>query len=406
MAGDESEQHRGRVGSVSTDDTSIETGSELVSALAESERQKRLYETLIASTPDLVYTFDLERRFSFANAALLEMWGRTLEESLGKSLLEIGYEPWHAEMHEREIDQVIASGRPVRGQVPFHHATQGRRIYDYIFVPVFDEAGEVEAVAGTTRDITEYKQAEEEARILNARLEQRVAERTAELEATNAELEAFNYSVSHDLRAPLRSIDGFSQALLDDGTAAADPQSLHYLERIRVSAVRMGELIDDLLDLSRLSREPLEKRPVDLSRLSLLIAQRLREAEPQRDCSFRADPGIEVDGDERLLTILLQNLLENAWKFTRMRERACVEFTAHEQDGEKVYQVRDNGAGFDMKYAGRLFGAFQRLHGSQEYEGTGIGLATVQRVVRRHGGRVWAEAAVDEGAAFYFTLAP
>ncbi len=244
-----------------------------------------------------------------------------------------------------------------------------------------------------------------EAQQANELLEQRVAERTGQLRAANNELETFAYSVSHDLRAPLRGIDGFSQALLEEYTGRLDETGQHYIGRIRAGVQRMSDLIDDLLQLSRLTRHELQLRSVNLSAMAEAIIDELRREQPEREVRFVCAPEVVVQGDPHLLRVMLQNLLDNAWKFTGTREQAHIEFgVREEEDGERVYFVRDNGVGFDMAYGDKLFGAFQRLHGVKDFPGTGIGLATVQRVVYRHGGRIWADAAVDKGASFMFTL--
>ncbi len=262
-------------------------------------------------------------------------------------------------------------------------------------------SGEIVAVFD---DVTERKLADDKIRRLNEELEQRVLKRTAQLEATNKELEAFAYSVSHDLRSPLRSIDGFSQALLEDCAGELDSQGQDYLQRVRNAAQRMGQLIDDLLKLSRMTRSEMHQETVDLSDLARIIASELHETQPQRLVEYIITPGLSVNGDPRLLRVVLENLLGNAWKFTSKCAHARIELGTTEIEGESAYFVRDNGAGFDMAYADKLFGAFQRLHTVTEFEGSGIGLATVQRIIHRHGGRVWAEGAVDKGAIFYFTL--
>jgi signal transduction histidine kinase len=241
-------------------------------------------------------------------------------------------------------------------------------------------------------------------------LEGQVAERTkalwryaTDLEAANRELEAFSYSVSHDLRAPLRAIHGFSQAVMDDAGDRLDAQGLDHLRRVRAAADRMAVLIDDLLELSRVARTEMRAEPVDLSQLAHKVAAELRQGHGSRDVEVRIADGLTATGDQRLLRLALQNLLDNAWKFTSKRPQATVEVGT--ADGtERVFFVRDNGAGFDMTYADKLFGVFQRLHTPNEFPGTGVGLAIVQRVVHRHGGRVWAEGAPDRGATFYFTL--
>jgi PAS domain S-box-containing protein len=255
------------------------------------------------------------------------------------------------------------------------------------------ETPEGRLVTSAIRNISDRKQAE---RVLQ--------QRTADLEAANKELEAFCYSVSHDLRAPLRSIDGFSQILLEDYASKLDPTARDYLQRVCACSQYMGRLIDDLLTLSRITRAELNRQPVDLSRLARQVADELQEAQPARVVDWKIATGLNVQGDAHLLRVALVNLLGNAWKFTAKRAAATIEMGSCATDEKRLYFVRDNGAGFDMAYVDKLFGAFQRLHSVQEFEGIGIGLATVQRIIRRHGGRVWAEGAVDAGATFFFTL--
>jgi signal transduction histidine kinase len=241
---------------------------------------------------------------------------------------------------------------------------------------------------------------------LNEDLEQRVIDRTGELERANAELEAFSYSVSHDLRTPLRAIDGFSQALLEDYASQLDDTARDYLARVRAGAQRMGQLIDDLLKLARVSRTVLNKEPIDLSAIATDIVKELRAAQPDRNVEVKITPAMMDAGDTHLIRIALENLLNNAWKYTGKRAEAMIEFGQRTRGDQLRYYIADNGAGFDMAYAGKLFGAFQRMHDAKEFAGTGVGLATVQRIIHRHGGRIWAEAEVDKGSTFYFTLAP
>jgi PAS domain S-box-containing protein len=269
-----------------------------------------------------------------------------------------------------------------------------------------EEGGQSRPVhfTGVNMDITQRKLAELEIQMLNAELEQRVRQRTAQLETANQELEAFSYSVSHDLRAPLRGIDGWSLALIEDYGQSLDETARRYLERVRSETQRMGLLIDDMLQLSRVTRSEMKIEDVDLSALAHGVAGRLQEENPGRRIEFRIEDRLRVRGDMRLLEVALTNLLNNAVKFTGPRAEARIEFGLTGAAGEPAYFVRDNGVGFNMAYASSLFGAFQRLHKASEFPGTGIGLATVQRVVRRHDGRVWAEAVAGSGATFYFTI--
>ncbi len=236
------------------------------------------------------------------------------------------------------------------------------------------------------------------------RVEAQVQGVNTELLAANKELEAFSYSVSHDLRAPLRSIDGFSLALLDDYADKLDEDGRDNLHRVRAATQRMGVLIDDLLNLSRVTRTEMRLANADLSAVARSIVTDLQDGQPERRVEFRVEESLEAVVDSRLLRIALENLIGNAWKFSSKRESACIEFGRTNCDGSPAYYVRDNGAGFDPTYAERLFGAFQRLHDNAEFPGTGVGLATVQRIIHRHGGRIWAESAVERGATFYFTL--
>jgi signal transduction histidine kinase len=245
---------------------------------------------------------------------------------------------------------------------------------------------------------------DEELQVARNNLERKVDERTAQLAAANKELEAFSYSVSHDLRAPLRSIDGFSQAILEDYADKLDAAGKENLQRVRAAATRMGTLIDDLLKLSRVTRAEMRREASDLSAIVKSIATSLEEAEPSRNVNFKIEDGLTIDGDPRLLRVALENLLRNAWKYTSRHDQARIEFGRSEQSGKSIFYVRDDGAGFDPQYSDRLFGAFQRLHGVNEFPGTGIGLATVQRIIRRHGGDIWAEAEVEKGATFYFSV--
>jgi len=259
--------------------------------------------------------------------------------------------------------------------------------------------------AKLAQEAEERSRAEREILRLNAELEGRVRERTAQLETANRELESFSYSVSHDLRAPLRAIDGFGQALLDDFPENLPGEAKRYLSRIRASTQHMAQLIEDLLKLARVSRGPLERRKVDLGQVAQQVVGELQQREPGRAVEVSVWDGMLAEADPHLLRVAFENLIGNAWKFTAKSARPRIEIGALKDRGRTTFFVRDNGAGFDMAYADKLFGAFQRLHSATEYAGTGIGLATVQRIVHRHGGRIWAEGEVGKGAVFFFTLA-
>lgn len=376
----------------------------------ERERSDRLlrtreheFRTLAENLPDNVVRYDREGRTVYVNPALERTLGATAARMIGMRIRELNPDG-SSEAFAQAVDAALASGKNGEIEIAVPVPSQEPSIHQIRTIVERDEHGEVSGVLAIGRDITERKRAEQEILQLNRELEQRVSERTAQLEAANKELESFAYSVSHDLRAPLRSIDGFSQAVLEDYAGKLDQEGRHYLQRIRHGAQRMAQLIDDMLNLARVTRGELRLERVDLSALAQEIANELARREPGREVSFQAAPGLVVTGDSRFLRVALENLLGNAWKFSSKRPKARIEFGVNRHEGQREYFVRDNGAGFDMNYAGRLFGAFQRLHTTEEYPGNGVGLATVQRIIHRHGGRVWAEGEVDKGATLFFTL--
>jgi signal transduction histidine kinase len=255
-------------------------------------------------------------------------------------------------------------------------------------------------------ELAERAKAEAEVRALSVELEQRVAARTSELTAANKELEAFSYSISHDLRAPLRAINGFSRILLEDYAAILPEEAQHYLRRVCVNADQMGHLIDDLLSFSRLSRQPLSRYPIAHAELVRQCVEDLRDDQKGRQITIHIDNLPDCAADPALLRQVWINLIANAIKYTRRREHAQIEIGSQTEGAATIYFIRDNGVGFDMRYSDKLFGVFQRMHRAEDYEGTGVGLAIVQRVIIRHHGRIWAEAAVDQGATFFFTIMP
>ena len=304
---------------------------------------------------------------------------------------------------------LLVDDRPVGTMVVHNYQPQAFTGQQVFLVRLF--AGQVASALEAARLYAESEarrgraeEAEEQVRALNAELEERVRQRTAELEAANGELEAFCYSVSHALRAPRRSMDGFCQLLIEDYGDRLDDDAQGYLRRVRAASQRMASLIDDLLKLSRITRTEMRRERVDLSQMAQTIVEQFRDAEPERDVSVAIEPGLEANGDSRLLRIVLENLLGNSWKFTAKHSAAHIQFGAEDGEDGRVFSVRDDGAGFDMTYVNKLFGPFQRLHGMQEFDGNGIGLATVQRIITRHGGKVRAEGEVERGACFSFSL--
>lgn len=281
-----------------------------------------------------------------------------------------------------------------------------RFISHNVVTPVFNDAGNLTGYSKILRDVTEQKETEERIRQLTEELEHHVQDRTDQLELVNRELESFTHSVSHDLRAPLRNLARLSQILLSRHHEQLDQESRQYLTYILESSQQALQLATALLDLSRVTSVPLDKRTVDFSQLAEEIVRELQENDPERDVTLNIAEDLNGYGDPVLLKVALQNLLENAWKFTSKTPNAVIEFSSQQENGRTVFYVRDNGVGFDPDYAGKLFQPFQRLHSADEFYGTGVGLATVQRIMHRHGGHIWAKGAIDQGATFFFTLPP
>lgn len=361
---------------------------------------------VIDSAMDAIISVDEDQRIVLYNAAAERMFSCKPEEAIGQPLdrfIPERFRPSHREHIEHfsktnvtkrtmgalgAIFGLRADGTefPIEASIS-QLESEGKKIYTVIL-----------------RDITERKHAEDEVRRLNEELEQRVADRTAQLRAVNKELEAFSYSVSHDLRAPLRHINGFSLALLEDYADKLDETARGYLEEVRGASREMAQLIDDVLQLARVTRSEMHHEVINLSELAETVVAELKNMNGGRDVTVNVEKGLLVQGDKRLLQIALSNLIGNAWKFTSNQTQPRIIFGRELIDNENVYFVRDNGAGFDMNYVNKLFGAFQRLHSENEFDGTGIGLATVRRIIDRHGGRVWGEGKVGEGATFYFTI--
>ncbi len=368
---------------------------------AAAEAAEARASALLEMAPDGVVIVDAGGVINYVNGQTEKMFGHKRGDLLGKPVEVLIPERYRGKhIGHREGYVAEPRTRPMGiGLELYGLRSDGTEFpVEIALSPLHTEQGLI--VIAIIRDVTERRHVESEIKRLNDDLNRRATE----LEAANKELEAFSYSVSHDLRAPLRAIDGFSQALAEDYSDKLDEHGKDYLRRVRAATQRMGDLIDDLLMLSRLTRSEMSRDRVDLSALAEEVISGLRQTTPERRVDVSIQPGMVVEADPHLLRIALDNLLGNAWKFTGKRDDARIEVGAARHDDETAYYVRDNGAGFDMAHADNLFAPFQRLHRTEEFSGTGIGLAMVQRIIRRHGGRIWAESAVGEGATFYFTL--
>lgn len=417
---------------------------ERVQAEQALEEQDAFLRQVIDINPHFIFAKDREGRFTLANRALADATRSTVEAMIGKTDTDVGILPEEAENYRRDDLEVMRTKK--EKVIPEETNTDpwgNIRILHTIKRPIYGKDGTVQQVLGVATDITarrlaerelekhrqdlerqvvartvelseanqrlreeiaERTRAEAEIRRLNAELEARVIERTAQLTASNHDLEAFSYSVSHDLRTPLRSIDGFSRMLEEEYGTQLDLTGLDYIHRVRRSVQRMGLLIDDMLSLFRMSRREMHLGPIDLSELAQSAVSDLALAQPRQNVQVTIHPGLRTKADASLMRVALDNLFSNAWKFTRNCTPACIEFGREQHNGQAAYFVRDNGAGFDMSHADKLFMAFRRAHRDDEFEGTGIGLATVQRAIQRHGGRVWIESAVNQGTTVYFVL--
>jgi PAS domain S-box-containing protein len=369
--------------------TDITEQKRTVQTLRDGERQFR---ELADSMPQIVWSAGPSGHFDYYNRRWYQFTGRPEGISGDESWADVVHPDDQKECLER-WHSATRSGDPYEIEYRLREKTGVYHWFLRRALPVRDPEGRITRWFGTCTNIDAVKHKEDGLRRANA-----------ETDASNHELEAFSYSVAHDLRAPLRSIDGFSQAILEDNGEQLDAQGKSNLSRVRAAAQRMALLIDALLSLSSVSRAEIRIEEVNLTLLARAIGERLAEADPGRDVEIVVQEGLVAEGDAKLLTAVMENLLANAWKFTSQRPKARIEIGLTSKDGQPAYFVRDDGAGFDMAFAKKLFGAFQRLHPTTEFPGTGIGLATVHRIVRRHGGQVWGESEVDRGATFFFTL--
>ncbi len=370
----------------------------------EAEKERIRLARLIDLARDAIFIRDEEGTISYWNEGAERLYGWSRAEALGRRAHELLKADFPRPLHKLAAD--VKKLGAWEGELT-HTGRDGRRIIvasRWLLDRVPEFGPDAFRILEIDTDVTARRVAEDEFMELHAQLEERVHDRTRQLEESNKELEAFCYAVSHDLRAPLRGIDGFTQALVEDYAPHLDDKARHWCERIRAASQKMDQLIEDLLRLSRTTRGELSVGVVDLSAIARQIADDLRMADPTRQVDFIIAPELLFNGDARLLLIVLENLLGNAWKFTGKHERARIAFGADWSHGWATYFVRDDGAGFDMSAANRLFTPFQRLHSTAEFPGNGIGLATVKRVIQRHGGQIWAESAVERGATFFFTL--
>ena len=360
---------------------------------------------VVESSDDAIISRNQQGIITSWNSGAMQLFGYTAEEAIGQSIRIIVpdelLEDWNKSVAQLEQGIKEEHNKGLRRHKDGHLLMVLKTAS-----PLYSPEGYPMGASIIYKDISQLETAYAEIRTLNSELEDRVAKRTAALEAANQELEAFSYSVSHDLRSPLRSIDGFSLALLEDYSERLDDTGRDYLQRLRGASQRMGQLIDDMLHLARISRTQMNLEKVNLSELAFQVLTELQQQDPQRQVDLRIEPSLMVLGDMPLLRIVLDNLLGNAWKFTGKTAQPSIEFGCRQDldTGEIAFFVRDNGAGFDMAYAHKLFGVFQRLHHAKEFSGTGIGLATVNRIIHRHGGRIWADSQVNQGATFFFTI--
>ncbi len=373
----------------------------------EIRRINESYDRIIDNADEVIFRVGAEGgHVVYANPAAERLLGYSQEEWLADPGL--GFKiihPDYVEEQKRVIEEINTTKKTIKNAVLGWIAKDGRQIIiEYTIIPILDEEGNIVCFESIGRDITERKRAEEELERHRHHLEELVEQRTDELKSANKELESFDYTVSHDLRAPLRGIAGFTQAIKEDYADRLDDEGRDHLNRVLKATARMTQLIDDLLRLSGVTLREMNRETVDLSALVGSIAGEIRKAEPSRQVQFIIEPGVTAHGDAALLRLALQNLMDNAWKFTDGRARATIEFGTVEREDVKAYYVRDDGVGFDMAYVDKLFVPFQRLHSQAEFSGTGIGLATVARIMHRHGGKVWGEGAPEKGATFCFTL--
>lgn len=357
------------------------------------------FRAIFENSADYIFLIDRDTRINMINHVDSRY---TVEDVIGKSMLSF-HEEENKAIVKRAIDQVFETKTPTNFDI-YSIINEKKEYYSSSVSPVFDAQGEVSAAVVISRNITMQKLAEDEIKELNATLERKVEERTEELKNINKELEAFSYSVSHDLRSPLRAINGFTQILADDYSNIMNDEAKDAMQEIIKNTSRMGQLIDDLLEFSRIGKQGIIKGNIDMNELTAFIVSEIKNTGVNKNIEFNIKPLEKVKGDRGMLKQVMYNLISNAVKYSSKVEKPVIEIGFYAEGNSNIYYVKDNGAGFDMTYYNKLFGVFQRLHSSNEFEGTGVGLAIVQRTIMRHSGKVWAEGKVGNGATFYISL--
>lgn len=373
-----------------------------------TQLEQDVFYNLIHLANDGIILIDEDEKIFVYNDGAEKVFGHTANEILGKSIETLI--PYENRKHHHQHIKTFKTANTSSRNMHSRNQISGLRKNGEAF-PAEAAISKIKhnnrwVYMVILRDISENHHLMQELEHYKRHLEELVEKRTHELQNMNKELESFSYSVSHDLRAPLRSIDGFSQALLEDYQDQLDELGRHYLTRLRTASQNMGELIDNMLILSRVTRHDIQQQTVDMSEIARTIAEGLKQQDEHRDVKIVIPNELKIQGDAHLIKIMLDNLIGNAWKYSSKTAHAVIEFGKSEKEGEDIYYIKDNGSGFDMKYASKLFVAFQRLHSAIDYAGSGVGLATVYRIINRHNGRIWAEATPDKGATFYFTLNP
>jgi PAS domain S-box-containing protein len=367
---------------------------------------QRMLQTVLDHFPGFVYWKNRQSVYLGCNLAFATLAGLSVPmQIIDKTDYDLPWFTAEADVSRADDQNVMDTGVPRIGYIQLQHLNNGKTIWlETNKVPILDEDGKIIGILGVSQDITKRVAAEEEIRALNTSLERRVQERTTQLESANKELQSFSYSIAHDLRAPLRAMDGFSHILLEENDDQLNDQGKEHLRRIRKASHRMGQLIDDLLKLLQVTRYEFNLKEVNLSELGQDAIHEKKTLQPERKVNFICPENLWVKADPGMMRIVITNLIDNAWKFTRRSSRATIEMGSFIREGKTVFYIKDNGIGFDMAYANKLFNPFERLQTSDEFEGTGIGLAMAERIIHRHGGKIWAEAVLEKGTSICFTL--